>query len=188
MEKENNAGLPALPEITTGTQTSAMTNPFDKNAVQTVEPEPMTEAVPVTPEPEVKPLEPSVGSPVPVMTEKEVIVTETNTKTKLPFGMKTFPVIGAMVALVVILAVAIAGMLFLTPQGQKLIGLYKTSSSTSTQSTSSSTTSSTAASDFSDSDANETVDQVTSDIDSQVTSVNSDQDFESFDSQVEFGL
>lgn len=179
MEKDTKAELPPLPEVTTGTQTVGMTNPFDKQAAQ-----PVQEATPITPEtPQVEPV-PVAGSPVPVITHEEITVT----KTKLPFGLKTFPIVGVMVAAVVILSVAILGMLLLTEQGKRLIGLSSASSSSSLTSSSESSTSTSESADFNNSNAEETVDQVTNEIDSQLQDVDSEEDFENFDAQVEFGL
>lgn len=123
----------------------------------------------------------SEETPAPVESQKEVVIEQVSNpqQGKIPF----VAIFGVMIGLLV---VAIGGMLFFTSQGQQLVGVSMTMSSTISGTYS--TESVGATEDYSSKTGEETIDQVVSDIDSESRKINSDEDFENFDSQVEFGL
>ena len=95
------------------------------------------------------------------------------------------------VLIIVILVVVIgAGFLFLTEQGRSLIGIGSPAQETTTtdQNTSDTSTDTTTQTDYSQSDGTQTVDDVLQQIDSTSNLGDGSNDYDTFDSQAEFGV
>lgn len=100
---------------------------------------------------------------------------------------RSFPIVTLLTVAVVALSAAIGGMLFLTPQGRRIIGVDSSVASTSVSSTQVSTTSA-ASLDLTNDDAETAVNKVVEDIQKEMQSVTPEDEFADFDAQVEFGL
>jgi len=96
-----------------------------------------------------------------------------------------------LVVTIVLLSSMIAGVVFLTPQGRKLVGIdYSVASSQPTTSvtTSVSVTSAAPSLDLSGDNAESAAEKVSDEIDKDLEGIQPNEDFADFDAEVEFGL